>query len=314
MAHHLSHARHRGSRLIGELTDGRLFAWAMLAPALVLLAVVLGGPLLTGLGLSFQHWVLTRPADREAFVGLDNYVRMAGDSDFWEAVGRSIFYTAGVVAGSLALGMGAALLTRGAFRGRWLARTMFILPWAIPGVAAALVWGVMYDPNFGILNRLLSTLTQGALTPEWLLQRDLVLPSLMLVQVWNEFPIAYIFQLAGLMAIPEELYEAAAVDGAGGLAKFRSITVPMMRFVLAVTMLIIAIFGFRSFAVIFVLTGGGPAKHSETLIVQTYNEAFRRYDFSYSATLGVASVIVTLILTAVYLRLTFRRDLAGVPA
>jgi multiple sugar transport system permease protein len=310
----MADTRRLDRRILGELTDGRLFAWVMLAPALVLLAVVLGMPLLSGVWLSFQHWVLTRPADQEAFVGLDNYARMIGDPDFWDAIWRSFFYTAGVVLGSLALGMGAAILTKAAFRGRWLARTMFVLPWAIPGVAAALVWGVMYDPNFGILNRLLSVVTFGSVTPEWLLDRNLVLPSLMLVQVWNEFPIAYIFLLAGLMAIPQELYEAADVDGASPRARFRFVTLPMMRFVIAVTTLLIAIFGFRSFAVIYVLTGGGPARNSETLIMQTYNEAFRRYDFSYSSTLGVASIVVTLVLTAVYLRLTFRRDLAAVPA
>ncbi len=303
----------RWSRFVREVTDGRLFPWVLLAPAALLLVVILGGPLVTGVALSFQHHVLTRPMDREAWVGLDNYVEMLGDRQFWAALGRSVFYTAGVVIGSLVLGMAAALLTRNSFRGRWLARTVFILPWAVPGVAAALIWGVMYDPNFGVINRVISLFSGGAIRPEWLLDRDLVLLSLIVVQVWNEFPIAFVFLLAGLTAIPDELYEAASVDGAGHWARFRSITLPMMRFVLAVTMLLVAIFGFRSFAVIYVLTKGGPGRHSETLIVQTYNEAFLRYDFSYSATIGVASIVVTLVLTAAYLRLNFRRDMGSVP-
>jgi multiple sugar transport system permease protein len=297
----------RARRLWNSVTDGAAFPYVMILPAIVVLAVIVVWPLFNALILSFQDFILTRP-NRPAKFGLQNYGKMLADAEVWGAVLRSVIYMLGTVVGAMVLGTMAALLTRKTFFGRGLARLMFILPWAIPAVAAALVWGVMYDVNFGVLNRLIALVFPGASNVEWLVDRDTALPSLIAIQVWNEFPIAYMFLLAGLQTVDPDLYKAARIDGASGFQQFLFVTLPQMRYVAAVTAILLSIFSFKSFTIIFVLTGGGPANRTETLVVQTWNEAFRSYNFSYSATLAIFSVVLSFLLVLVYIRLTVRPE------
>lgn len=297
----------RARRLWNSVTDGPSFPYVMILPAIIVLAVIVVWPLFNALILSFQDFVLTRP-NRPAKFGLQNYGRMLSDADVWGAVMRSVLYMLGTVVGAMALGTAAALLTRRTFVGRGLARLMFILPWAIPAVAAALVWGVMYDVNSGVLNRLLQLFFPGTANVEWLVNSNTALPSLIAIQIWNEFPIAYMFLLAGLQTVDQDLYKAARIDGASGFQQFLFVTLPQMRYVAAVTAILLSIFSFKSFTIIFVLTGGGPANRTETLVVQTWNEAFRSYNFSYSATLAIFSVVLSFLLVLVYIRLTVRPE------
>lgn len=288
-----------------NLTDGSGFIWLMMTPPLFLLALVIGVPVVKAMILSFDRVVLTRPKLAGDFT-LYNYTRLFTDSDAWFAVLRSCLYMGGTVLGSIVLGLAAALLTRRIVRFRGLWRSIFILPWTMPAIVAAMVWGVMYDSNFGILNQLLRMLPFVNGNVEWLLNSAIVLPALVVVQVWNEFPVAYIFFLAALHAIPEELYEAASVDGASPFQQFLFVTLPQIKYVLAVIVVLLMIFGFRAFPVIFLLTGG----RTETLTMATFNAAFRAYDFSYAATLGVLAMIVSLVLVLVYLQLTLRQGKA----
>lgn len=288
-----------------NLTDGSGFIWLMMTPPLFLLALVVGVPVAKAVMLSFDRVVLTRPKLAGDFT-LYNYTRLLTDGDAWLAVLRSCLYMSGTVLGSIVLGLAAALLTRRIVRFRGLWRSIFILPWTMPAIVAAMVWGVMYDSNFGILNQLLRMLPFVNGNVEWLLNSSIVLPALVVVQVWNEFPVAYIFFLAALHAIPEELYEAASVDGASPFQQFLFVTLPQIKYVLAVIVVLLLIFGFRAFPVIFLLTGG----RTETLTVATFNAAFRAYDFSYAATLGVLAMVVSLVLVLVYLQLTLRQGKA----
>lgn len=291
------------------MTDGAGFPVLMLLTPLLLLALVVGVPVVQAVILSLHKAILTRP-NAGGFIGLANYREMVVDPAVWAAVGRSVVYMAGTVAGSLLLGFVCALATRRLLAGVTLARLLLILPWSIPAVAAALVWGVMYDANFGVINQMIRTVFPGMQNIEWLLGRYSTLPSLIAIQIWNEFPIAYLFLLAGLQQLPDELYEAAQIDGATRLQQFWHVTLPQMRYVFSVTAVLLSIFAFKSFAIIFILTGGGPAGRTETLVMRTYNEAFRSYDFGYSATLGVLSVVISLLLVFVYFRLTIGRNVA----
>lgn len=306
----ISRPRHILGRIQFELTEGSLFPLLMLLPALAVLALVVGVPILKALHLSFDTIILTRPRLAGTY-GFHNYVKLATDPAAWAAVARSCLYMTGTVLGCIAVGLAAALLTRRIVRFSGLARTAFILPWAMPAVVAALIWGVMYEANFGVINELLVTLPFVDQKIEWLLDRRYVLPALIVAQVWNEFPVAYVFFLAGLQAIPEELYEAASVDRASAFQKFRYITLPQLRYIMAVIVVLLLIFGFKSFPIIFILTGGGPAGRTETLTVLTYNTAFRSFNFSYSATLGILAVVISILLVLVYMRLTIRRGIDG---
>lgn len=286
-----------------HILDGAGFPYLMALPAMVILGVIIGLPVVNAVLLSFQDVILTRP-NRPATWDLSNYARMLGDWEVWASIGRSALYMLGTVGGAMLIGGAAALLTRRAFRGIALVRLIFILPWSIPAVAAALIWGVMYDPNFGVLNRIIALFAPNFGGLEWLLDRNTALSSLVLIQVWNEFPIAYLFLLAGLQTIDDDLYKAARIDGASAFQQFRYITIPQMRYVGSVTAMLLAIFAFKSFAIIFILTGGGPADRTETLIIMTYNQAFRAYNFSYAAALSVLSLLISAAMVAVYARLT----------
>jgi multiple sugar transport system permease protein len=279
----------------------------MLTPAVVLLLLVLGVPILRGIGMSFEHIVLTKPSEYRSFVGFENYITMVQSDSFWHSVGISLYYTFGVVVGCFGIGLALALLVNRSFFARPLARAAMIVPWAVPWVSATLVWGVMYDQQFGVINSFLnnipffSDMTQRI---NWLGDELTVMPSLILVNIWNEFPIAFLMILAGLQSIDRTLYEAAKVDGANAFQTFRFITMPSMKNVNAVVILILCIWAFRRFTVIYILTQGGPGGSSEALIIQTYQEAFRFYNFSYAATLGVASLIFSLLFTVIYLYAT----------
>ncbi len=297
-------ARAIRSRPLAWLTDGGGFPLLMIMPALLVLGMVIGLPMLLAGQMSFDTINFRRPAAAGTY-GPHNYVRLWSDAKAWSAVALSGLYMAGTVVGSIAVALSAALLTRRIVRFRSLARLVFLLPWTVPAVVTALVWGVMYEGNFGVINRILEhvPLVGGA---NWLVERQTALPALMVAQIWNEFPMAYVFILAGLHSIPEDLYEAARIDRANSLQQFLFITLPQLRYILAVTVVLLMIMGFKSFPIIFILTGGGPAGATETLTVLTFNTAFRRLDFSYAATLGILAVAISIVLVVGYMRLVAR--------
>lgn len=299
--------RHSGfSQLV---LDGPLFPFLMILPALAVLALVIGLPMLEALRLSLDTIVLRKPVLAGTY-GVHNFVRLLTDPDAYSALWLSGLYMAGTVTGSVLLALSAALLTRRVVRFSALARLIFLLPWTVPAVVAAMVWGVMYDGNFGVINRLID-LVPFVAGHNWLVERETVLPSLIVAQVWNEFPMAYVFFLAGLKAIPDELYEAAAIDRANAFQQFLHITLPQLRYIMAVIVILLMIMGFKSFPIIYLLTGGGPAGATETLTILTYNTAFRSLDFSYAATLGIVSVIASILLVVGYLRVLPRSGQGG---
>jgi multiple sugar transport system permease protein len=288
------------------LADGPGFPFLMLLPSLIVLGLVIGLPILRAIEMSFDTLNLRRPANNGQ-TGLHNYLRLLIDQRAWNALGLSAIYMTGSVVGSVGLALAAALLTRRVAYGQTIVRLTFLIPWTVPAVVTALVWGVMYDGNFGVVNR---TLDLAGLGPgeDWLIDRRTVLWALLAAQVWNEFPMSFVFLLAGLMAIPNELYEAARIDRAGPWSQFRFVTLPQLRQVLAITVVLSMIMGFKAFPIIFVLTGGGPNRATETLTILTFTTAFRDLDFAYAATLGVLALAVSALMVSGYLRLVARLD------
>lgn len=299
----------RPSRFSRVVLDGPLFPFLMILPALIVLGLVIGLPILEALRLSFDTIALRRPAMAGTY-GFHNYVKLFTDPKAYSALWLSCLYMAGTVVGSIVLALTAALLTRRVVRFSGLTRLIFLLPWTVPAVVTALVWGVMYDGNFGVINRLIDFIPFIG-GHNWLVERQTALPALIVAQVWNEFPMAYVFFLAGLKAIPDELYEAAAIDRANALQQFLFITLPQLRYIMAVIVILVMIMGFKSFPIIYILTGGGPAGATETLTILTYNTAFRSLDFSYAATLGILAVLASILLVLGYLRLLPRSGNEG---
>ena len=285
----------------------RIFANAMLAPALILVLATLAVPIVAGIVTSVQRIRINMPLRNSNFVGLDNYQRMLESPDFWHSLQVSLIYTAGSVSLTYVLGFAAALLLSRQSPINPIARALTLLPWATPTVAGALTWSIMLDYDSGIINQILDWLPGNIRAVPWLIEAQSSMWSVIIVDAWHTFPLAMLLLLAGLQGIPGELYEAAAVDGAKAWQKFWYITLPALAPISSVVLLLLAVWAFRRFDVVFLLTRGGPGDATLTLIMQTFDRAFRFYDLSYSATLGVATLAISAILAAIYLR-TLTRD------
>ncbi|MFG2400320.1 carbohydrate ABC transporter permease [Streptomyces lydicus] len=276
-------------------------AWFLVLPALIPILVLSLGPLLYGIGLAFTDAQSGR-SQATGFVGLLNFSDLFQDTLFWDSFRIGLVWAFGVTVPQFFLALGLALLLNLDLRLRWLARALAIIPWAMPEVVVGIMWRLVYHPDAGVLNETLRDLgLSGADGRDWLSGLATALPAVVLVGVWAGMPQATVTLLAGLQNVPRELHEAAAMDGAGAWRRFRAVTWPALRPVaLAVTALNF-IWNFNSFALVFVLTDGGPGGRTRLPMLFAYEEAFRYGQFGYAATMGLAMVAVISVLLALYL-------------
>lgn len=248
--------------------DRALFGYALLLPAALLMVVLVGVPFLRALWLSFHKKLLG--AEAAPWIGLQNYSTLIADPTFWQAVENTFIFTIGSIACKLVLGISIALVLNEALPLRNLWRSIVMLPYAMPTLVSVLVWKWMYNDVAGVLNYLA---TQANLTDHpilWLGDPKIALPSVIAVNVWRGFPFFVITILAGLQTVPQELYDAAKVDGAGVWARFRQVTVPSILPVIAVVTLFSTILTFNDFSIIWILTQGGPGNATQVLATLTY--------------------------------------------
>lgn len=279
------------------------FAYLMTIPTLFVLIIIVIFPVIKAFLMSFSHDVLSDPASYKAFVGLENYIKMVKSSSFWHSIWISIYYTVGTVSLSFLVGMLFALVLNKDFRGRSILRSFAILPWAVPYVSVVLIWIWLYEPQpTGVFNWILLNLGIIDNPVNWLSNTSTVMPAVILVNSWKEFPFAMVMILAGLQTISKSLYEAASVDGASAWQKFWNITLPSLKSVNVVVILLLTIWTFKQFTVIYLMTGGGPGEASNALIIETYNQAFKGLNMSYASTLGIASLIISLLFCLVFIK------------
>jgi multiple sugar transport system permease protein len=279
----------------------QLTAFLLLLPAMVVLALALFYPIGVAIYSSFFDVEILN-LDQQRFVGLANYARLITAASFWGSLGVTVIYTAVTVAGTYAVGLVSALLLRRRFRGRVVARAITVMPWAVPQVVAVLVWSWMLDANYGVVNYFLRVTHLIGHNLGWREEPHLAMAAVLFVTVWGLYPVATVMLLAGLHAIPEELYEAAAVDGAGGLGRFRHITLPGLAPVNLVLVLLLVLMAFtRVVTIIYVMTGGGPSGATETLPIQTYLQAFKFFHLGYASALGTVVLLIAVAFTVVYL-------------
>lgn len=274
-----------------------LTPYAFLAPALIVTAAVILFPVLQTGWMSLHDYVLFRPRNIP-FVGLGNFVRAFGDPVFWVSLWNSVLWIGLVIFFQFALGLAAALLLNQSFWWRGVARALIVVPWALPSVIIGLMWTWMYDFNLGIFNDLL--LRTGIIdTPiAWLARLDTTLYSVILALVWQGFPFFAIVILAGLQTVPQELYEAADIDGATALQKLRFVTLPSIAEVIATALLLRTIWVANSLDVILVMTGGGPGYATHTLPLYSFLKAYSAMEFGYGAALAL--ILTALLLFVVY--------------
>jgi multiple sugar transport system permease protein len=272
--------------------------YGFLLPSVGLVTAIALGPMLFTLWLSFRHQMPIFGISE--FVGLHNFQYMARDLHFWNAVAVTAYFVAVSVAIEVLLGLAFALLLNRTFRGRGVVRALVLIPWAVPGVVVARFWEWILNPDYGVLNYLLGSRTNWLGDPVWAIQ------AVVVADVWKTTPFVVLLLLAGLQVISPELYRAARVDGANSWQQFRHITLPLLRPIILLVLLFRTMDAARIFDVVFVMTGGGPANRTETLVLYAYNALYRTLQFGYGSALSVATFGLILVLSLVYLQMLRR--------
>jgi len=284
----------------------------LVAPALAVIAAFFVVPVLAAVGLSltdFDVYAVAR-LDRLRVVGVENYVRLLHDPRFWTALRNTTYFV--LVGGplSIAVSLGAALLLSSRLvRFRGFFRTVFFLPVVTTLVAVAVVWRYLYHPRYGPLNQMLGWV--GIAPIDWLGDPRWAMPALILLAIWKGFGFNMVIFVAGLQSIPERLYEAASIDGAHSWAQFRSITLPMLAPTFVFVALITMIGYFQLFAEPYVMTQGGPAHSTLSIVLLMYQEGFRWWNMGYAAAVAFVLFAVILALTLVTMRLRRRGPVAA---
>lgn len=280
-------------------TDRRL-ALLLLAPALAVLAGVTLYPAASVLWLSLRRRVPVFGVDE--FVGLAHYGFLAGDPGFWNAIRVTATFLAGSVALEVVLGVAAAVAMQRQQRWRAVTMGLLLLPWCLPGVVTARVWEWLYHPSAGLLNRVL-----GGRAVNWLGDPSLALGALIAADVWRTMPFVALLAYARLVALPAEIYEAAAVDGARGVTAFRKITLPLLLPVLLVALLFRTLDALRAFDLMFVLTAGGPAGTTETLTLLAYRHLFQMLQLGLGSAISTVVFALVIVVAWAYLSALERR-------
>ncbi len=266
-------------------------------PALAAIFAVMGFPLLYLGWMSLHRWSLVG-VDPPHFVGIGNFAQLAGDTRFVDALGRTFWFTALGIASNLPLGLGIALLMHERFPGRGICRALLILPMVATPAAMGLVWVIMLDPTLGIVRYLLGTIGISN-PPLWLSDPDIVVPTLVAVDAWMWTPMVALICIAGLAALPPEPFEAALVDGASALQRFRYLTLPMMLPTLMVAAMLRIMDLLKLIDIVYVMTGGGPGHLSETVNLYNYLVALSYDKIGYGSAIALVLFAVVIACTLV---------------
>ena len=279
--------------------DGR-DAWLLVLPALVPVVLISVYPLVQGILLGFTDAKagLNQPVN---FNGLGNYAKLLDNGLFWTSFRIGLIWAFGVTILQFLASLGLALLLNLNLRLRWLARTLALVPWAMPPVVIAIMWRLMLNPTYGPVNESLRAVgLPGDIN--WLGDFSTALPAVIVVGVWAGMPQTTVTLLAGLQNVSGDLHEAAAIDGAGTWQRFWHVTLPALRPVIFAITSLDLIWNFNSFALVFVLTAGGPGGKTMLPALFAYNEAFKYGNFGYAAAMGNVMVVVIAAFLFLYLR------------
>jgi ABC-type sugar transport system permease subunit len=274
------------------------FAWLSLAPALLFFAIFVGFPVGYSFYLSFHEWNMMSPT--AAWVGLENYTALLGDELFIRSLVQTSLFTAGITACIVVFSLAVALLLDQQLRTILLYRTVYYLPAVTSVVAIGIVWLWVFDPQFGMINQLLRGI--GVTGPRWLADQKLALPALILTAAWRNVGYFATIFLAGLQGIDRMYYEAARIDGAGAWACFRWVTLPLLRPTMLFVVIMSVILSFQVFALVYVMTGGGPAGSTSVIVFYLYQMAFTYFRMGYACAVGYVLFGIIFVLTLVQFR------------
>jgi ABC-type sugar transport system permease subunit len=286
-----------------RLNADRRVGLLLVAPALVALLAVTAFPLVYNLWNSVHTDQLTNPAAGHGFSGVHNYAELFNEPGFTSDFVHTIFFTAVSVGIEMAVGLAIAIVISRPFRGRGLVRAAILVPWAVPTVVSAMLWKTMVDPQSGFVNYILRIFHLPGSGITWSAQTWTSWAVVIVSDAWKTTPLVAIILLAGLQAIPSDVYEAAQVDGASSWRRFRSITFPLLKPALMVALIFRTLGAFLVFDVIYILTGGGPGSSTETLGYLDWKALFVQSDFGYGGAVSITLVVLSLLIAFGYTRL-----------
>lgn len=266
-----------------------------LAPAAVFVLLFQAIPLLQQVYMSFTRTTLLNPT-RSEWIGLENYERIFGDPEFHRTLMTTLVYTVVCVIGSVGVGLALALLLNRSFRGRGFARALITVPWAAPGIAVALIATWMLNAQYGIVNRFLYAIGLGVPGGAILDSPQYALPAILVTTIWQLFPFTSVVLLSALQAVPQELTEAATMDGAGRWWNFRAVTWQVIKPTVGLLALLMTIWSIRRFELIWLMTRGGPVGTTETLVIDLYSQAFESQQLGTAAAIGMVGVLISLVI------------------
>ena len=273
----------------------RFLPYAFILPPMLYLAVFMFWPLARQMYMSLTNTRIINP-NRGRFIGLGNYERLLHDPNFYLSLKVTLIYTVLTVVLGVTLGVICALAIDRPFKGRSVVRAILLFGWAVPGVAASLIWLWMYNERSGIFNRITEGLGLGRFA--WLTSTDYALGSVLAVTIWQVAPFVMLVVLAALQSVPGEVREAAKIDGADGLSTFRAVTLPHIRPSIQLAALLVAVWSIRRYDIIYLLTGGGPLGSTSTLVVKIRQVAFEGHELGMASAYGAVGLVLALIIAA----------------
>lgn len=285
-----------------QRTD-RMFRFALIAPAVVAVGALFLYPISYAGWLSAHRWN-DKISGIHPYVGVNNYLRLAADPDFQDALRRTVYFSAITVLLGVAIAIGLAVVLTQEFRGRTLARVLLLVPWAVPPVVNGIMWHLIFDGDTGIANALLRKLGVGD-NEQWLSSPQSALNVLIFAEMWKLLPFLTLLLIAALQNVPRNLYRAASIDGAGAIGRFTFITLPSIRSAIMFCLIVQSMWSLKVFDTIYVLTGGsgGPAGGTTTITFLDYLTTFSNLDRGYGAAIAVAIMVLVLLVTAFWLLL-----------
>lgn len=288
---------------MGRIRRQTAIAYGLLAPAFLLVAGLIVYPLYTVFVTSLRQGRAPNVARLDRLpLGSDNFVRALTDEAVWHSAGVTVLYAAGTIAPAFAIGLGIALLLNREFPGRRYVRSLMLLPWAVPGVVAAIAFLWMFDASYGIVNSVLRNLGFVGRDIAWYVDGDTALFAVLLPTIWKCFPFFALTLLAALQSVPQALYEAARIDGAAPLDEFRYVTWPGIKGAAALAIVLQSLWVVKDFDLVFATTAGGPSRATQTLSLLVYEEAFQFFRMGYASAIGVLMLLACAVLAFLAMR------------
>ncbi|WP_242984448.1 sugar ABC transporter permease [Clostridium sp. chh4-2] len=280
---------------LSKKTKRNLVAYSFIAPNFIGFSIFTLGPVLFAFVLAFHSWDGNNPIE---FVGFANFIKMGSDTRFWAALKNTIVYTASVVPFTMITALGLAMLLNSKIKGREIFRTVAFFPYVASLVACAAVWNIIFSPGAGLINIILNSFGVQNL-PKWAADRRWAMFTIVTFSIWKDMGYYMVIYLAGLQGISGELYEAASLDGAGGMQKFRYITWPQLKPTTFFIIIMLTINGFKIYDRVLLITEGGPGTETLVLVYHIYDIAFGNSQFGYASAIAVVLFALVLFVTLV---------------